>query len=124
MGKPQSFILQYEKALATQNWEDVAPLIAENAVVTFSNGQIHKGKAAIKIAFERNFSLIKSEKYSIKNIHWIQQNESMAAYTFDFYWAGIVNEQLIKGAGRGTSVLVFENGKWVLLVEHLGVMPK
>lgn len=124
MTKPISFISQYEKALATQNWGNVAPLIAENAVVTFSSGYIHKGKSAIKTAFEKNFSLIKSEEYSIKNIHWIHQNETMAAYTFDFYWAGTVNEQLMKGAGRGSSVLILENEKWVLLVEHLGVMPK
>ena len=124
MEKPELFITQYEKALATQSWENVSPLIAKNAVVTFSSGHVRKGKLAIKTAFEKNFSLIKSEEYSIKNIHWIHQNETMAAYTFDFHWAGIINGNPMRGAGRGTSVLVVEDGSWILLTEHLGVMPK
>jgi len=118
--QPKDFIKNYENALASQDWKNVEPLITERASVTFSNGIVHEGKAAIKAAFERNFALIKSEEYKIKNIRWLFTNESTAVYLFNFSWKGIVNDQLVGGEGIGTSVLVREEGKWILLTEHLG----
>jgi len=116
----KDFIQEYENALASQDWKNVESLIAEGASVTFSNGTVHEGRAAVKAAFERNFALIKSEEYKIKNVRWLFTNESTAVYLFDFSWKGIVNDQLIGGEGIGTSVLIQEEGKWVLLTEHLG----
>lgn len=118
--KPQDFIIDYEKALATQDWKSVEPLISKRASVTFSTGAVHEGKEAVKTAFERNFKLIKSEEYKIKNVRWLFTNESTAVYLFDFSWKGIMNNQLIGGEGIGTSVLIREGAKWVLLTEHLG----
>ena len=118
--KPEDFIKKYEKALATQDWKSVEPLISERASVTFSTGTVHEGKEAVKIAFERNFDLIKSEEYQIKHVRWLFTNESTAIYLFDFSWKGIMNGQLIGGEAIGTSVLIREGDKWVLLTEHLG----
>jgi len=118
--KPEDFIQQYKTALRSQDWKNVEPLIHNNAAVTFSNGIVNEGKAAIKTAFERNFSLIKNEKYSVQNIRWLLKNESTAVYLFEFFWKGIINEQSMEGSGIGTSVLIMENEKWFLLSEHLG----
>ena len=52
--KPEDFIKAYEAALATQNWKNVEPLIAETASVTFSNGSVHLGKSNVQKAFENN----------------------------------------------------------------------
>jgi len=116
----EDFIKNYENALATQNWKNVQPLIHKDASVTFSTGTVHEGKAAVKIAFERNFQLIKNEAYRIENVRWLLKSESTAVYLFDFYWKGIINNQSVEGSGIGTSVLIREAGKWVLLTEHLG----
>jgi len=116
----EDFVKNYEGALATQNWENVAPLMHKNASVTFSSGVVHEGRAAVKIAFERNFKLIKNELYKVENIRWLLKSESTAVYLFDFSWRGIINRQSIEGSGIGTSVLVREGEKWVLLTEHLG----
>ncbi|MGB1247867.1 MAG: DUF4440 domain-containing protein, partial [Chitinophagales bacterium] len=88
--------------------------------VTFSNGEVHKGKAAVKIAFDRNFELIKSESYQVENVHWVIQNEKIAVFLFEYKWSGYINGELMSGAGKGTSTLVFENDNWMLLTEHLG----
>ncbi len=117
--KPEDFIKEYEVALKTQDWNNVDPLFHDNACVTFSNGTIHLGKSKVRIAFENNFSMIKSEQYSIQNVRWILKNESMAAFVFEFYWEGIINENPTKGNGIGTTVLINENGKWILLTENL-----
>lgn len=120
---PEDFIQAYEAALASQDWNQVAPLVHHNVCVTFSNGARHEGKDEVQKAFEKNFSLIKEESYSIKNVHWVMKNSQTAVYLFDFHWSGIINDKPASGGGRGTSVLVNENGKWLLLVEHLGPKP-
>lgn len=117
---PEEFIQAYEQALATQNWSNVEPLVHENVCVTFSSGTVHKGKSQVKSAFEKNFSLIKEETYSISNLHWVMKGSETTVYLFDFQWSGIINDKPASGMGRGTSVLIRDGGQWKLLVEHLG----
>ncbi|MCW3126702.1 MAG: hypothetical protein JWO03_2360 [Bacteroidetes bacterium] len=117
---PENFIQDYELALASQDWDNVAPLIHENACVTFSDGSVHKGIVLIAEAYKRNFSLIKNEQYSISDIHWINVDEGVAVYLFKFTWKGIINGQEASGFGRGTAVIIFEGDQWKLVAEHLG----
>lgn len=117
---PDEFLKQYERALGSQQWSRVAPLIHENACVTFSTGQVYKGKPAVQRAFESNFASIENERYEIRNVHWSLRDAQVAVCLFDFQWAGRVNGREVHGAGRGTSVLVADGGSWQLLVEHLG----
>ena len=118
--QPEDFIRAYELALATQDWHQVEPLIHNDACVTFSNGTVHKGKPEVQKAFEKNFSLIKDETYSIANVHWVMKNPKTAVNLFEFSWSGIINDKPASGSGRGTSVLVNTSGTWQLLIEHLG----
>ena len=122
--KVEDFISKYEEALASQDWSKVAPLMHDNASVTFSSGIAHIGKEKVQAAFERNFTTIKSEKYQMNNVRWIQKNDQLAIYLFEYEWAGLINGQKYGGAGVGTSVLVKENGTWLLLTEHLGAKTK
>jgi ketosteroid isomerase-like protein len=118
--EPEEFIHTYEQALASQDWGQVEPLVHMDACVTFSNGTVHKGKAAVQKAFENNFTLIQDENYSIANVHWVMKAAETAIYLFEFSWSGIINGKSAQGAGRGTCVLIKEAGKWQLLIEHLG----
>ena len=118
------FIAQYEAALATQQWNEVDPLIHEKASVVFSDGSVHKGKSAVRTAYERNFDAIKNESYQITNVHWLLDSADTAAYMFDYFWSGEIGGREAAGEGRGTAVLVFESGKWKLLAEHLGPYPQ
>lgn len=116
----ETFIKNYEAALASQNWEQVEPLVHSNACVTFSNGSVHQGIDAIKVAYQRNFSLIKNEEFKIGEVHWVHKTSEMAVYVFKFSWQGIINGQQAGGSGRGTAVIVLEQGKWLLIAEQLG----
>ncbi len=118
---PEQFITAYELALASQQWKNVEPLIHANACVTFSTGAVHKGIEAIHKAYEKNFSAIKNEKYAVTNVHWVLKNNEMAVYLFNFHWKGIINGLEAIGSGKGTTTLIFEEDKWKLLAEHLGV---
>ncbi|MEL7006744.1 MAG: nuclear transport factor 2 family protein [Bacteroidota bacterium] len=118
--KPEKFITSYEAALGAQSWKAVEPLISENVSVSFSNGTTHIGKENVRKAFERNFSLIKNERYAIKNVRWVVQDEKYAVYLFEFSWTGIIEGKSASGNGIGTSVILKEDSQWKLLTEHLG----
>ncbi|MBO6558775.1 MAG: nuclear transport factor 2 family protein [Pseudomonadales bacterium] len=114
------FVQQYETALASHSWEKVSPLISERASVVFSNGTVHKGKEAVRVAYERNWKKITSESYEMTNVHWLLDSSDTAVYMFDFSWTGVIDGEATAGGGRGTAVIILENGKWQLLAEHLG----
>jgi ketosteroid isomerase-like protein len=116
----EEFVDLYEQALATQRWTAVAPLIHEDASVTFSSGTVHKGKEEVRSAFERNFAAIEGEECRISNVHWVMRYPDVAVYLFDFHWTGRIDGRAAAGAGRGTSVLLRGGDGWQLVAEHLG----
>lgn len=116
---PEDFISKYEIALASQSWLQVAPLVHKDAIVTFSDGSKYEGIDKIKIAFERNFSIIKSEKYQVLNVQWNRKEENEASYTFEFHWSGYIDDELMSGSGKGACALVKVDGDWLLWREML-----
>ena len=117
---PEDFVRRYEAALASQRWSEVDPLVHDDVCVTFSAGTVHKGRAAVRRAFETNFASIEDERYRVSNLHWVLRSEQVAVYLFDFEWSGHIQGRQAQGKGRGTSVLARDGDGWRLLVEHLG----
>ena len=116
---PQDTIRNYEKALASQDWKKVEPLLHEGVCVTFSTGTF-KGKHDVKAAFETNFKLIKDEEYSISDLYWVFIGTESASCMYNFHWRGVIDGQEMSGGGRGTSVLIKVGETWQIAVEHLG----
>ena len=116
---PADFVAAYEAALATQDWEQVAPLIHDDCVAVFTEDTF-RGKAEVEAAFRKTFALIQDETYHISDVHVIRQTADLVVLSYDFAWSGIIDGQPAAGGGRGTSVLVMEDGRWLLLYEHLG----
>jgi ketosteroid isomerase-like protein len=115
----KTLILAYKDALATQRWDEVAPLIHEDACFIFSEGT-YLGKAAIEPAVRATFDLIKSERYAIKDVVWTYVHEDSAACTYGFEWSGLIEGQPASGTGRGTTVVVRGGERWQIIHEHLG----
>ncbi len=116
----EEFVTDYEMALASQQWNRVAPLLHSEVCVTFSNGSVHKGLEAVRQAYEKNFSLIENEEYKMQELFWVMKNDQTAVYTFSFRWKGLIQGQPASGRGRGTAVLLRHGDGWKLLAEHLG----
>ncbi|MEO0747132.1 MAG: nuclear transport factor 2 family protein [Pseudomonadota bacterium] len=116
----KDFVKEYETALGAQDWAYVEPLIDDKAVVIFSNGALHAGKEAIRVAYQHNFNTIKGEEYRIENVHWLLATADAAAYSFEFHWTGEIGGREASGAGRGTTVLVRKADRWLLIAEQLG----
>ncbi|MEL6467816.1 MAG: nuclear transport factor 2 family protein [Pseudomonadota bacterium] len=116
----RSFVKEYEHALGSQDWNAVAPLINDDAIVIFSNGSLHAGKEAIRAAYQHNFNTIKGEEYRIENVRWLAETTDAAAYSFEYHWVGEIEERVASGSGRGTAVLVRIDDRWQLAGEQLG----
>lgn len=116
---PDAFPAAYEAALRSQRWERVAPLIHDEASVTFSTGAVHRGKAAVQRAFEANFAAIENEDYRVSELAWRDRTADRASYTFRFAWSGRIAGQPASGAGTGSIILVLTPTGWRLLAETL-----
>ena len=116
----ENFVAAYGKAIASQDWDNVTPLMHANCSVTFSDGSLHQGKKEVEVAFRRNFSLIQDEKYAISNVNWIVKTDGFAVFTFVYEWSGTIAGKPARGIGRGTSSLIKKNETWLLTSEHLG----
>ena len=113
----------YIDALAAQSSDTASEFFHEKATVIFAEGTYH-GKASIRAAFSKTFSIIKDEFFDIKDLRWNLQNEQFASCTFCFKWEGTLNGNRFMNPGRGTLVWVCDNGKWLIINEHFGPMPR
>src|SRR5450432_949073 len=120
---PIEFMQEYERRTNTHNFQEVAPLIANDAIYWFNDGSFN-GTDEIRQAFERTWDVIQNERYEIEHIQWLISNEKAAVCTYMFHWQGIVEGQSTQGEGRGTSVLVKVKGVWKVLHEHLSPNPR
>ncbi|MEQ5841894.1 nuclear transport factor 2 family protein [Paraburkholderia acidicola] len=118
----ETLLTAYENALASHSWEVVAPLVHEDACFAFSDGT-YFGKAAIGSAVTANFDQIKDEHYAIKNVVWTYVSDRSAICIYDFAWSGLIAGKRGTGGGRGTTVVVREGERWLIIHEHLGPAP-
>ena len=122
---PEEFMLLYERKAMGKRFEDVAPLIEDDAVFFFNDGS-HVGAESIKAAFEKTWALgIQDERYWSDNFRWLLKEELVAVCTFAFHWTGVVKGELKElGAGRGTCVLRKSGSDWRIVHEHLSAEPR
>ncbi|GER91505.1 hypothetical protein KDW_56670 [Dictyobacter vulcani] len=120
---PVAFMHAYEQRTNTHRFEEVAPLIADDAVFWFNDGSF-QGKEAIRQAFEKTWAGIPEEQYAIENVQWLVDDEQAAVCVYLFRWQGKIDGQTIQGMGRGTSVLKKVNDHWQVVHEHLSSLPQ
>jgi ketosteroid isomerase-like protein len=119
---PAELMREYEIRANGHRFENVAPLIAENALYWFSDGSFC-GHDEIKKAFKHTWNTIRDEHYYIDNMQWLGNDNHLAVCTYLFHWQGMVDGQMKQADGRGTSVLGMVDGEWKVLHEHLSVEP-
>lgn len=119
---PQECLQEYERRTNTHRFAEVAPLIADEAVYWFSDGS-HRGRDAIQQAFERTWSHIRDERYTIDNVHWLDVEEHTATCIYTFHWQGVTPSGPTEGSGRGTNMFRKRDGHWQVVHEHLSGVP-
>ncbi len=116
---PEETLAAYAVALGTQNWEEVAPYIHPECTAVFSSGT-YRGAASVEAIFRRNFDRVVDEKYRVENVQWLDLTDDRAVVLYDFAWSGVIEGRPASGGGRGTSVMAVHDGRWKILLEHLG----
>ncbi|MFN7971175.1 MAG: hypothetical protein U0166_02320 [Acidobacteriota bacterium] len=107
-GKPEDFVEEYERALATQDYA-VAPLVHRDACVTFSSGAAHVARTPSAPRLRRTSRSSRTRSTASRTSAGCD-DDTVAIYLFDFSWSGLIDAKPASGEGRGTSVIVREDG--------------
>ena len=119
----ETALKSYVEKLNTHSWDQIAPHVTEEAVFIFTEDTF-VGKAAAKGAFEKTFKLIENEVFSLHNIVWTVVTDDVASCRYEFRWKGLISGQESFGGGRGTTILIKLDGRWLITHEHLGPYPR
>ncbi|MBF8964065.1 DUF4440 domain-containing protein [Pontibacter sp. FD36] len=114
------FIKNYVDATNTHDFANVQPLLMPDAIYWF-NKEASEGMAAVKVNFERTWSYLPDEVYGIENIKWLSVEKGSATCIYEYTYQGTHAGKPVSGRGRGTSVLVKQDGKWRIAHEHLSI---
>lgn len=120
---PEDVLKQYESRINLHRFEQVAPLISDEAIFWFSDGS-HTGLEEIREAFERNWRSVENEHYWLDDLEWIARGVNSASCVYRFNWKGVADGRQCSGSGRGTTVLRKEPGGWKIIHEHLSPLPR
>ncbi|MET3897132.1 ketosteroid isomerase-like protein/8-oxo-dGTP pyrophosphatase MutT (NUDIX family) [Devosia sp. UYZn731] len=113
---------RYAELINNHSFDDVAPLIAPEAVFWFGDGS-HAGLSAIRSAFEGTWRNLTGEIYWLEDVRWIAQGDYAAACLYRFHWQATGSGECREGSGRGTSVFVRRPEGWKIIHEHLSALP-
>ena len=83
MDERDEFLRRYERASNSHEFDQVAPLLADDAVYWFSNGT-YVGIDAIRSAFESTWAAILDEDYRITDVRWLTASEDAAACVYTY----------------------------------------
>jgi ketosteroid isomerase-like protein len=120
---PQALLEKYKVEINKHHFDTLEPLISQDCKFWFSSGTF-VGLKQTRNAFEKTWSLIKEEVYSLTDIEWIAESDLAAVCTYTFHWKGLIDGKPGEGKGRGTSCLRQETDGWKITHEHLSNFPK
>ena len=112
------FIKQYVDATNSHNFDNVQPLVLKEAVYWF-NKEESRGIVTIRANFEKSWNYLPDEIYGIEKVEWLAVTPNTAACRYEYTFCGTHDGVRVEGRGFGTSVLVKQDGKWLITHEHL-----
>lgn len=114
---------RYINATNTHCFSEVEKLIHPHAVYYFSD-RTCSSIEEIQTYFEHAWSVVKDEVYGASDVNWLQRGEQEALCVYRFTYEGYVDGAFVKGQGRATNAFVKEEGRWLLIHEHLSGEPE
>ncbi|MGX1265512.1 hypothetical protein RKD55_003316 [Rossellomorea marisflavi] len=114
---------RYIKATNTHRFSEVENLLHPEAVYYFSD-RTCSSIEEIQTYFEHAWSVVKDEVYRASDVNWLHLGEQQALCVYRFTYEGYVDGAFVTGHGRATNAFVKEDGRWLLIHEHLSGVPK
>ena len=113
-----AFVKAYAAASATKDFAKVADFIHPEAVFRFSDGDFI-GLESIQAAFEWTWNSAEDDRYALSDVRVTHLDTQSASATYDFNWTGVTDGRAWSAKGRGTAIIVRNQGKLQIVLEHL-----
>ena len=120
------FLHQFEAIAEKEDFGLIQDMIAERANFRFNDGDFI-GRPAIQAVFEKTWRgdpTVKKSRFYLTDIVVLTTDETTATATYTYNWEGSQEGRRFAVRGRGTRVLVQENGHFRIIHEHLSRFPK
>lgn len=119
------FLHHFEEVALHEDFELLRPMIDEQAVFRFNDGDF-VGLPAIQAVFEKTWRgdpTVKKTRFYLSDIVVLTTDQRSASATYTYNWEGAQGGNSFKIQGRGTRVLVREEGRFRIVHEHLSRFP-
>ena len=120
------FLNRFEALAEKEDFDAIQDLIHERAFFRFNDGDF-KGREAVRGAFEKTWkgsADVKKERFYLTDIEVLSVDAASATATYTYNWEGSMEGRSFRIQGRGTRVLVVEDGRLQIIHEHLSRYPK
>ena len=120
------FLHRFDELADKKNFSLISDMIHERAFFRFNDGDF-VGRQAVKGAFERTWqsgSNVQNERFFLTDIVVLSTDVASATVTYTYNWEGVREGRQIRIQGRGTRVLVRQQGRLQIIHEHLSRFPK
>ena len=120
------FLHHFELIAEKENFDLIQDMVHEGAVFRFNDGDFI-GKGAIRGVFEKTWKgdgSVKKERFYLTDVQVMSVDARSASATYTYNWEGSSEGRSFKIQGRGTRVLVVDQGRLQIIHEHLSRFPK
>lgn len=120
------FMNRFEEIAEKENFDLIQDMVHDDAFFRFSDGDF-VGKKSVRAAFEKTWKgnpSVKKASFFLTDIQVLSVDAKSASATYTYNWEGVMDGKSFRVQGRGTRVLVVENGRVQIIHEHLSRYPK
>lgn len=120
------FLHHFEEIAAKEDFDLLEDMIHERAFFRFNDGDF-VGRDAVRAAFEKTWrgsAGVRKERFYLSDIVVLSADHASATATYTYHWEGSMEGRSFQIQGRGTRVIVLEQGRPQILHEHLSRFPE
>ena len=120
------FLNQFEALAEKEDFSLIRDMVHEHAFFRFNDGDF-VGRPAVQAAFEKTWrgsAGVRKERFYLSDIVVLSVDSASATATYTYHWEGAQDGRSFRIQGRGTRVLVKEQGRLQIVHEHLSRFPK
>lgn len=122
---PEAAFERYRELINTHDFDRLAEeVVADDALFVFTD-KVHRGMDEVRAAFNRTWSVLPDEVYTMTDAEWLTRDRDSAVVVFRYSYKGTLkNGQTLSGGGHGTNLYKRTPAGWRLAYEHLSHDPK
>jgi hypothetical protein len=121
------FFNHFEELAEREDFSLIRDMIHEQAFFRFNDGDF-VGRAAVQAVFEKTWKSVpgnvKKVRFYLTDIVVLSTDHASATATYTYNWEGVQDGKPFTIQGRGTRVVVMEQGRLQIIHEHLSRFPK